>query len=97
MSMMRDKININKFNKNDEKLIKELLDLMHVFKLDYTNTFVDIENNDIQKHDFMKEWYEKLKERRKLNAEQEERSPNWIDKKLAKLATSIGRVDRLKD
>ena len=35
--------------------------------------------------------------RRKENAEQEERSPNWIDKKLAKLATSIGRVDRLKD
>ena len=67
MSMMRDKININKFNKNDEKLIKELLDLMHVFKLDYTNTFVDIENNVIQKHDFMKGWYEKLKERRKLN------------------------------
>jgi len=67
MSMMRDKININNYNENDEKLIKELLDLMHVFKLDYTNTFVDIENNIIQKHDFMKEWYEKLKERRKLN------------------------------
>ena len=67
MSMMRDKININNFNKNDENLIKELLDLMHVFKMDYTNTFCDIENNVIQKHDFMKGWYEKLKERRKLN------------------------------
>ncbi|MDC0233013.1 YdiU family protein [Pelagibacteraceae bacterium] len=67
ISMMKDKININNLNENDNKLIKELLDLMHVFKLDYTNTFVDIENNVIQKHDFMKEWYEKLKERRKLN------------------------------
>ena len=76
MSMMCDKININKFNKNDGKLIKELLDLMHVFKLDYTNTFVDIENNEIQKHDFMKEWYEKLKERRKLNDNKKTRNKN---------------------
>ena len=35
--------------------------------------------------------------RRKENAEQQERNPSWIDKKLAKLATSIGRVDRVKD
>ncbi len=35
--------------------------------------------------------------RRKENAEQEERGPSWIDKKLAKLATSVGRVDRIKD
>ena len=35
--------------------------------------------------------------RRKENAEQEEKSPSWIDKKLAKLATSVGRVDRVKD
>ena len=67
LSMMRDKIQINNINENDEKLIKELFDLMHVFKLDYTNTFVDIENNNIQKYDFMKNWFTKLKERRKLN------------------------------
>ena len=35
--------------------------------------------------------------RRKENAEEQERSPSWIDTKLAKLATSIGRVDRVKD
>ena len=35
--------------------------------------------------------------RRKENAEQNEKNPNWIDKKLAKLATSVGRVDRIKD
>ena len=67
ISMMRDKIHINNFDENDEKLIKELLDLMHVFKLDYTNTFIDIENNKIAKYQFMKDWYEKLRERRNLN------------------------------
>jgi len=35
--------------------------------------------------------------RRKENAEQQEKNPIWLDKKLAKLATSIGRVDRVKD
>ena len=35
--------------------------------------------------------------RRKENAEQEERNPSWVDKQLAKLATSVGRVDRVKD
>ena len=67
LSMMKDKINISDNNVNDEKLIIELLDLMHVYKLDYTNTFIEIENNQIQKHNFMKDWYIKLKERRKLN------------------------------
>ena len=66
MAMMKNKLYINNTNEKDEKLIKELLDLMHVFKLDYTNTFIDIENNKIDRHDFMKNWYSKLKERRKL-------------------------------
>ena len=35
--------------------------------------------------------------RRKEKAEQYDRNPNWIDQQLAKLATSIGRVDRIKD
>tara|TARA_Y100001970_G_C14249993_1_gene871100 strand:- start:1903 stop:3309 length:1407 start_codon:yes stop_codon:yes gene_type:complete len=67
LSMMKNKLFINNFEQNDEKLIMELLDLMHVFKLDYTNTFIDIENNQIDKHDFMKNWFNKLKERRKFN------------------------------
>ncbi len=41
---------------------------MHVFKLDYTNTFVDIERKNLYKFDFMQEWYSKLKERKKLNS-----------------------------
>ena len=35
--------------------------------------------------------------RRKEYAEQNELNPSWIDKQLAKLATSVGRVDRIKD
>ncbi len=63
--MMKNKLQINNHCKNDEKLILELLDLMHVFKLDFTNTFIEIDNDQIKKHDFMKNWYSKLKERRK--------------------------------
>tara|TARA_B100000579_G_scaffold76923_1_gene59537 strand:- start:156 stop:1565 length:1410 start_codon:yes stop_codon:yes gene_type:complete len=35
--------------------------------------------------------------RRKEKAEQLDKNPSWIDKQLSKLATSIGRVDRVKD
>ena len=67
LNMMKNKININQNHKNDINLIKELLDLMHVFKLDYTNTFIDIENNNIKKFDFMKDWNSKFQDRKKLN------------------------------
>ena len=40
---------------------------MHVFKLDFTNTFIEIDNDQINKHDFMKNWISKLKDRRKIN------------------------------
>ena len=66
--MMKNKIGINQNHEKDSELIKELLDLMHVFKLDYTNTFIDIERKELQKFDFMKVWYSKLKERKKLNS-----------------------------
>ena len=67
LEMMKNKLQINNHNENDEKLIIELLDLMHVFKLDFTNTFMEIDNDQINKHDFMKNWISKLKERRKIN------------------------------
>tara|TARA_Y100001970_G_scaffold177506_1_gene216298 strand:- start:13303 stop:14709 length:1407 start_codon:yes stop_codon:yes gene_type:complete len=67
LQMMKDKLQINKIQQNDQKLISELLDLMHVFKLDYTDTFIEIENNQINKYDFMKSWFLKLEARRKLN------------------------------
>lgn len=67
ISMMKKKININQNHEEDLNLIKELLDIMHVFKLDYTNTFIDIQNNNINKYKFMDDWTLKLKERKKLN------------------------------
>ena len=35
--------------------------------------------------------------RRKENAQEKEINPNWIDKQLAKLADSVGRVDLKKN
>ncbi len=72
LNMMKNKININQNHKNDINLIKELLDLMHVFKLDYTNTFIDIENNNLKKFDFMKDWNSKFQDRKKLNHKKED-------------------------
>ena len=57
--MMKDKIGINDNHEKDNELIKELLDLMQIFKLDYTNTFILIENNTLQKFDFMLDMNEK--------------------------------------
>jgi len=47
-------------NNNNEEIVKEFLDLMHIYKLDYTNTFLDLENNTLDKKIF-KNWEEKYK------------------------------------
>ena len=67
LEMMKNKLQINNHSENDEKLITELLDLMHVFKLDFTNTFIEIDNDQISKYDFMKNWFSKLEDRKKIN------------------------------
>ena len=67
LEMMKNKLQINNHTENDGKLITELLDLMHVFKLDFTNTFIEIDNDEIIKYDFMKNWFSKLKDRKKIN------------------------------
>ena len=64
--MMRNKLGLIEDNQNDIKLITELLNIMHVYKLDYTNTFLDLKNNKLNKHIFFKEWLEKYKDRKKL-------------------------------
>ena len=69
LEMMKNKLQINNHSENDEKLITELLDLMHVFKLDFTNTFIEIDNDQIRKYDFMKKWISKLEDRKKINKE----------------------------
>ena len=67
LEMMKNKIGINQTHTKDKDLIKELLDLMQVFKLDYTNTFIEIENDNFKKFDFMHEWIAKLNLRKQLN------------------------------
>mgnify|MGYP000366923602 CR=1 FL=1 len=58
--MMSMKLNLDTNNNNNEEIIKEFLDLMHIYKLDYTNTFLDLENNTLDKKIF-KNWEEKYK------------------------------------
>ncbi len=60
--MMSKKLNLSS-NNNNKILIKEFLDLMHIYKLDYTNTFIDLQNNKLDRSIF-KNWllkYEKNK------------------------------------
>ena len=81
LEMMKSKIGINQDHAKDKDLIIELLDLMQVFKLDYTNTFIEIANNNLKKFDFMHEWIEKLNMRKKFNknnTEQKFSNPNII-------------------
>ena len=72
LEMMKNKIGINQDHAKDKDLIKELLDLMQVFKLDYTNTFIEIENDNFKKFDFMHEWIAKLNLRKQLNKNDKE-------------------------
>ena len=58
--MMSMKLNLDTNNNNNEEIVKEFLDLMHIYKLDYTNTFLDLENNTLDKKIF-KNWEEKYK------------------------------------
>ena len=66
LKMMKEKIGLVENNQNDIKLIAELLNIMHVFKLDYTNTFLDLKDDKLNKHVLFKEWLEKYKDRKKL-------------------------------
>ena len=45
---------------------------MQIFKLDYTNTFIEIENDNLKKFDFMHEWIAKLNLRKQLNKNDKE-------------------------
>ena len=59
LTMMSMKLNLDT-NNNNEEIVKEFLDLMHIYKLDYTNTFLDLENNTLDKKIF-NNWEEKYK------------------------------------
>tara|TARA_A100001011_G_scaffold393498_1_gene483453 strand:- start:3133 stop:4521 length:1389 start_codon:yes stop_codon:yes gene_type:complete len=55
--MMSKKLNLE-LNNDNENIIKDFLDLMHIYKLDYTNTFINLENNNLDKNIF-KDWIKK--------------------------------------
>ena len=55
--MMSKKLNLD-FNDDNTKIVKDFLDIMHIHKLDYTNTFINLENQSLDKNIF-KDWIEK--------------------------------------
>ena len=57
LKMMSKKLNLE-IKSDNSKIVKEFLDIMHINKLDYTNTFVDLENNKLDKEIF-KSWSKK--------------------------------------
>ena len=63
--MMSKKLNLE-FNNENKNIIKEFLDLMHIHKLDYTNTFIDLENNTLNNNIF-KYWIAKYNTLKKKN------------------------------
>ena len=68
LSGMRAKLGLFNEEKQDEDLIEGLLSLMYKYKADYTNTFIDltfdeIEKKDIYKSEDFKAWYKLWKDR----------------------------------
>lgn len=71
---MKSKLGIFNKEADDEKLIKDLLDLMEKYKADYTNTFVGLtlnkfDDEDLFKSKEFKTWKDKWEER--LNRQEE--------------------------
>ena len=66
--MMRKKLGLIGEKNNDEKLINNLLSLLHEQKADYTNTFCSLMNEDVQNDKTFNNkefiyWHQKWKER----------------------------------
>ncbi|MDC0233600.1 YdiU family protein [Candidatus Pelagibacter sp.] len=70
LNMMRDKLGLFGEDKNDKKLINELLDWMEKNKADYTNTFCNlmgINSDEVYKNDNFINWKNKWKKRSEFN------------------------------
>ena len=70
--MMCKKIGLFREENQDEKLIKDLLDLMHKNKADYTNTFLLLMKKEVKEEYLFKnssftEWHKKWNDRLKKN------------------------------
>ena len=64
LNMMRDKLFLVAEDKDDIILISDLLNLMNFYKLDYTNTFIHLQNDDYSKLKQIDSWVDKYKTRK---------------------------------
>ena len=67
LEMMRKKLGLIEKKNNDEKLINDLLSLLHEQKADYTNTFCSLMDEDVQNDKIFNnkefiDWHQKWKE-----------------------------------
>ena len=78
LNMMRDKLGLYGNDKNDKKLINDLLNWMEKNKADYTNTFcylMNIKINDqIYKDEYFVKWYNEWQKRISKNNNSKEKS-----------------------
>jgi uncharacterized protein YdiU (UPF0061 family) len=84
LNMMRDKLGLFGEDKNDRKLIDDLLNWMEKHKIDYTNTFchlmeIKINDNTYKDEAFMA-WFDEWKKRSKLNNSSKEKQIELMKK-----------------
>ena len=84
LNMMRDKLGLFGEDKNDRKLIDDLLNWMEKHKIDYTNTFchlmeIKIDDNTYKEEAFIT-WFEEWKKRSKLNSPSKEKQIELMKK-----------------
>jgi uncharacterized protein YdiU (UPF0061 family) len=84
LNMMRDKLGLFGEDKNDRKLIDDLLNWMEKHKIDYTNTFchlmeIKIDDNTYKEEAFIT-WFEEWKKRSKLNNSSKEKQIELMKK-----------------
>jgi len=83
LSMMRKKLGLFREDNNDEKLVNNLLSLMHQNNADYTNTFCDLmneklPNNSFYQHHKFVDWFNEWKSRQSQNKMPKELSLNLM-------------------
>jgi uncharacterized protein YdiU (UPF0061 family) len=84
LNMMRDKLGLFGEDKNDRKLIDDLLNWMEKHKIDYTNTFchlmeIKIDDNTYKEEAFIT-WFEEWKKISKLNNSSKEKQIELMKK-----------------
>ena len=93
--MMKSKIGLFDENTKDLDLIKELLNTMHVFKLDYTNTFLKFKYDTLNQHECLDNWIKKYKERKLLEKSSEEFLTDLINKNNPEIIPRNNIIEKL--